>query len=75
MDLDLESFHAVMGSETLMRDWHWAIRNECDFSSRKKWKNEFQMFESTLSDSSFSVIIVKRRTLQAIKRERGMFVS
>ena len=68
----LESFHAVMDSETSMRVWHCAIRNECDFSSRKKWKNEFQIFESTSSDSCLSVIIVKRRTLRAIEHERDI---
>jgi hypothetical protein len=59
-----------MDSETSMRARHWAIRNECDFSSMKKWKNEFQIFESASSDSSLSMIIVKRRTLRAVERER-----
>ena len=70
----LESFHAVMDLETSMRVWHCATRNECDFSSRKKWKNEFQIFESTSSDSSLSMIIVKRRTLRAIDRKISLHV-
>ena len=65
-----ELFHAVIDPETSMRVRHCVIRNEWDFSSRKKWKNEFQIFESTPSDSSLSVTIVKRRTLRAIERKR-----
>ena len=68
-----ESFHVAIDSETSIRVRHCAIRNEWDFSSRKKWKNEFQILESTSPDSSLSVIIVKRRTLRATEREREFF--
>ena len=62
-----------MDSETLRRVRHCAIRNECDSSSRKKWKNEFQIFESTPSDSSLSITIVRRRTLRAIDFKRSAY--
>ena len=64
-----ELFQVVIDSEAWTRDSHWAIRNEWDSWSRKKWKKEFQAFESTPSDSSLSVIIAKRRTLRAVKHE------
>ena len=67
-----EPFHAAMDPEASMRVWHCAIRNEWDFSSRKKWKNEFQIFESAWSDSSLSVAIVKRRTLRAVEHEENL---
>ena len=59
-----------MDAEAWMRDWHCEIKNEWDAWSRKKWKKVFQVFESTWSDSSLSVIIANRRTLRAVKRER-----